>query len=236
MIEGKERVHINLARLKKGGDIFEVDVDPDLAVRFKRGEAIDIHDILKAGKVFKDAQKGLVASETRIQELFGTTDSLEVAKAIIKEGEIQLTAEYRAQLREAKKRRIIDIIHHYGTDPRTKTPHPVQRIEAALEEAKVKIDEHKSAEDQVKDVVDGLKRVLPITFAKKEIWVRIPAQFASKTYSTIKAMSTIMREEWKSDGSWEATIEIPGGLEEEFYDKINKATKGNVETKLVKEK
>lgn len=66
--------------------------------------------------------------------------------------------------------------------------------------------------------------------------MRIPAQFASKTYSIVKTMSTILKEEWKGDGGWEATIEIPGGLEEEFYDKINKATKGNVETKLVKEK
>ncbi len=236
MREEKERVHINLARLKKGNEVFEVDVDPDLALRFRKGEGVDIHEVLKAARVFKDAQKGLAASEGRLKELFKTTDPFEVAEIIIKEGEIQLTAEYRERLREAKRKKIFDIIHRYGVDPRTKAPHPVQRIEAAIEEAKVKIDEHKSAEDQVKDIVDKLRAVLPITFAKKEIWVKVPAQFASRVYGTVKNMSTILREEWRNDGSWEATVEIPGGLEEDFYDKLNKATKGAVETQVVKEK
>ena len=231
----KERVALNLARIKKSGENFEVDVDPDLALRFKKGENIDIMEVLKAPTVFKDAQKGLVASEARMKELFGTSDALQVATIIIKEGEIQLTAEYRAKLREQKKKRIVDIIHRYGVDPRTNAPHPLQRIEAAIEEAKVKIDEHLKAEDQVKAIIEKLRPILPIKIEQKKIKVVIPAQYAPKTYALVKSMATIINEEWKTDGSWEAMVEIPGGIEQEFYDKLNKATKGTVGTEVKKE-
>ena len=171
-----------------------------------------------------------------MKESFGTIDSYEVAAIIIKEGEIQLTAEYRESLREAVKKRIVDIIRRYGVDPRTRLPHPPQRIESALEEGKVKIDEHKSAEDQVQDIVAALRHVLPITFSKKEVWLHIPATFASRTSGMVKSMSTILKSEWKTDGSWDATVEIAGGLESDFYDKLNNATHGQVVTKLIGEK
>jgi len=232
---GKERAHLNLARLKKGGEVFEVDVDPELAMRFKKGDtSVDIHDVLKAEHIFSDTQKGFAASTTVMKDLFGTDNVLDIARIIIQKGEIQLTSEYRQQLRDAKKKRIISIIHRNGIDPRTKMPHPMARIESALEEAKVKIDEYKNAEDQVNEVVDALRKVLPITFSQKEIWLHVPAVYAPKSQGMIRSMSKLLKEEWKTDGSWEATVEIPGGLQEEFFDKLNSMTHGNVQTKIVK--
>lgn len=228
---GKERVHLNLARLKKGGTNFEIDVDPDLALKFKRGEDIPIREVLKADKVFFDAQKGLLASEDRMKAVFDTTDPYEIAKKIISQGEIQLSAEYRAQLREQKKKRILEILRRNSIDPRTKAPVPVQRLENAFDEAKIKIDERKKAEDQIQEILDKLRPILPIRFEKKKITLNIPAEHAAKAYSTVKSMSTILKEEWKNDGSWEATVEIPGGLEQEFYDKLNSITHGEIETK-----
>ncbi|MBI4153148.1 ribosome assembly factor SBDS [Candidatus Woesearchaeota archaeon] len=233
---GKERAHLNLARLKKGGEVFEIDVDPELAMKFKKGDAsVDIHDVLKAERIFSDTQKGLVASSSTMKDLFGTDNVLDVARIIIQKGEIQLTSEYRQELRDAKKRRIISIIHTNGIDPRTKTPHPMQRIESALDEAKVKIDEYKTAEDQVNGIVEALRKILPISFSKKEIWLCVPASYAPKSQGMIRSMGRLLKEEWKNDGSWEVTIEIPGGLQEEFFDKLNSMTHGNVETKIVRE-
>ena len=227
-------MHINLARLKKGGETFEIDVDPDLAIKFKKGvSGIDVRDVLKAEHIFKDAQKGLIASEARLEELFGTDDIIDIASTIIREGEIQLTSEYRNELREQKKRRIIAIIHQNGIDPRTKLPHPVQRIELAMVEAKVRIDEHKRAEDQIQDVVDSMRSILPITFAMKQIWMKISLQYAHKSQGVIRSMGTIIKENWGTDGSWDAIIEIPGGMQEEFFDKLNSVTKGTADTKMI---
>lgn len=232
----KERIHLNLAKLKKGKENFEIDIDADNAVAYKEGKAVDIKDILKAQTIFSDAKKGLVASEHLMQQLFGTSDTIKVAEIIIKEGEIQLTAEHREKVRQKKRRRIIDIIHRNGVDPKTHLPHPVQRIENAFEEAKVKIDEFKSAENQLQDVLKRLRVVLPIRFEVKEIAVKIPAEYAAKSYSLVKSFGTMLKEDWQSDGSWVVVIEVPGGLEQDFYDKLNSFTHGNNETKVLKVK
>ena len=158
----------------------------------------------------------------------------EIARQILKDGEIQLTAEYRQKLREAKRRRILNIIHRNGVDPRTHLPHPLTRLENAFEEAKVKVDEFKSAEDQVKAVLEKLRPILPVKFEVAEFALKIPAEHAARIYSTVKNFSKIVREEWQNDGSWVALVELPAGLRDEFLDELNKLTHGNVEAKLMK--
>jgi len=229
----KERVHFNLAKLKVGGHNFEIDIDPDKAIAFKEGKNIGIRDILKAQKIFSDAKKGLVASEHVMQQVFHTTDPLQIAKVIIEKGNIQLSKEYRERQMQLKKKKIIEIIHTNAVDPKTHLPHPRHRIENAMEEAKIKIDEHKKAEDQVKDVVKKLRSVLPIRFELKDIEIRIPSAYAMKSYSVIKRFGNIIKEEWMQDGGWLVVIEVPGGLEEEFYDNLNSITHGNNEVRVI---
>ncbi len=225
--------HINTARLKKGSDVFEIVIEPETAIAARHGKA-DIRDALKVQKVFSDAKKGMLASEQRMQAIFGTTDPLEVAKKIIADGNIQVTSEYRQKLMEQKKRQIVEFIRCNGVDPRTHAPHPAQRIEAAIAEAKVRIDEFKPAEQQVQEVLKALRPILPIKFEMKEIELIIPAQFASKAHNTLKLMGKILREEWQSDGSWKGIIEIPGGMEQELYDKLNALTHGELVSKVIK--
>ena len=232
----KDRISVNLARLRKGGEDFEIVVDPDKAVAFKEGAGVDIRDILKAPDIFSDAKKGEHAPESRFEELFGTKNKEEIAKKIIEDGEIQLTAEHRQKVRNQKRKQLLQIIHRNGVDPKTKLPHPITRLENAFEEAKVRIDEFRSAEDQLKDVLDKLRPVLAVKFEVAEIALKIPAEHAARSYSTVKNHSTIRREEWQNDGSWVALVELPAGMRTEFIDKLNKLTSGNVEVKLMESK
>jgi len=230
----EKQLQLNLAKIKRKGKNFEVVVDADLAVNFREGKVTDIRDVLKSENIFYDAKQGELASDNTIKEIFETDDKLKVAETIIKHGEIQLTAEYRKKLREQKRKQIVEIIHKNGVDPRTHLPHPTNRIESAMEEAKVNIDEFKRAEDQVEEVLEKLRPILPIRFEVDEIAIKIPSEFAVKTYSVVKSSAKILREEWQNDGSWVCVVEIPAGLREDFFNKINKATKGNVETKIIK--
>src|SRR5574341_2476864 len=97
---------LNLARIKKGTDVFEIVVNPDQAVYFRHHPETNIRDALVYPKVYSDVKKGLLASEQRMQAVFGTTDHLEAAKQIIIKGDIQVTAEYRKKLLEQKRNRI----------------------------------------------------------------------------------------------------------------------------------
>ncbi len=225
-----------IARLKTHGETFEVLVDPYLARDFKEGKDVPIEEILATPYVFKDAHKGDKASEHEMEKIFGTSDPYEVAKIILRKGEVQLTAEQRRQMLEEKKRYIATIIHRHAVDPRTGYPHPVDRILRAMEEAGVHIDLFKDAEAQVPKVIKAIRPLLPIKLEVKIIAVKIPGDYVGKAYGEVRKFGTIKREEWGSDGSWMFLIEIPGGVEEEFYEKLNALTKGTAVTKLIERK
>ena len=188
---------MNIARLKKGQENFEVVVNPDLAMQFKKNQSIAISEVLSYPKIFSDAKKGMQASEQRLKALFGTSDAEEVAKLIIIQGTVQLTAEYRSNMLEEKRKRIVHVISLNAIDPRTNAPHPVSRIENAMQEAKCRIDEFKQADEQVNDVIKAMRTILPIKLVIKEIEIVLPAQSAGKAYSVIKRFATIKNEEWQ---------------------------------------
>jgi ribosome maturation protein SDO1 len=234
----KERVSFNLARLKTHGKTFEIVVDPDLAIRYKeiqksgKSSDLDLTEIVKSEEIFYDASQGIFASETEINDIFGTNEPLEAAEQILRDGEIQITAEHRARIREQKRKKIVDIIHRNAIDPRTNNPHPTTRIETAMDEAKVKIDELRKAEEQVDDIVHKINPILPIKFEKKKIEVKVFADHAAQLYGFFKKWK-ILDESWNSDGSLSVKLEIPAGLQNDFFDKLNSMTQGGNETKIL---
>ncbi len=229
----KEHFNINIARLKKGGQNFEININPDLAIEFKEGKNVDIEDILKSQEIFFDTKDGNLASEEIMKEMFGTDNKLEIAKIILQKGEIQLTAEHRSKVRENKRKKLVNMIHRNAIDPKTQMPHPVQRIENAFEEAKIKLEEFKSVEDQVSDVVKKLQVILPIKFDHKKVEVKIDAAHAHSVFAIAKKYGVLKENTWLSDGSWFGIVEIPAGLQNEFFDEINGSTHGRAIIKIL---
>jgi len=227
-----KKEHHNLATLKKEGEFFEVSINPGLAIELKRGKDVDIKQCLNAEKIFSDVRKGFLASEERLEQVFGTRNIDEIAKEIIKEGEISLTSEYRQKLRDDKKKRIIAMISRNAIDPKTKLPHPAMRIEAAMHEAKVSIDELKTAEEQIEKIVKKLQPIIPIRFEVEVVELRIPGNQAPKAYPAAKSFGKIKTQRWESDGSWYGTIEVPAGLVQDMIDKLNHMTHGGIDIKI----
>ena len=223
-----------IARYSSHGEKFEILVDPYLAAKLKEGQEVDFDELLAVEVVFRDAHKGEKAPEELLSKVFGTTDVKEIAKKIILKGQVQLTAKQREEIREQKKKQIITIICKNTINPQTDTPHPPHRIEKAMEELKINIDIYKSPEEQVPEIVKKLKKVLPIRFEKRDVAVKIPPEFASKAYNALYQFGAVKQEEWLPDGSLIVLVEIPSGIEAEFYAHLNKLTKGNVQTKVVK--
>lgn len=223
-----------IARLKIGGENFEILVDCEKAMEFKQGKSISLDKILASGtNIFSDVKKGEHAPESTMNRLFGTNDKMQIATDIIKKGEVQLTVQYRNKMREEKRKNIIDIIHRNAIDPRTGLPHPAARIERAMEEAKIRIDEMKNAEEQVQDVVKDLREILPLKFETRQIAVKIPAQYSGNCFRILKSYGKLLKDEWQNDGSLVAIVELPAGLQEEFFEKLNGLTHGDVETKII---
>lgn len=222
------------ARLSTHGTEFEVLVDPDLTLDFRAGEDIDIKKVLAAEKIFKDASKGEKASEEKMEEIFGTSDPLEVAEKVIEDGEIQVTTRQRKEMRKQRRKQIISLIARRSVNPREDTPHPPKRIENALEKTKINIEPFKSAEEQLPEVIEALRPILPLSFETKKIAVKIPPEYGGKAYQVVEDFAEIKEDEWLNDGSWAVKVEIPAGMQSEFYEKINNLTHGEAETKVIK--
>ncbi|MFT4310534.1 MAG: ribosome assembly factor SBDS [Candidatus Woesearchaeota archaeon] len=217
-----EKFQLTIARLKKGGEVFEIVVDPDCALAYKDKTQQDISDVLKAHDIFCDAQRGQLASDSKVKELFGTNDVDKVAHNIITEGELHLTTEYKKKLREQKLRGIITYLHQNSMDPRTKLPHPPQRIETALQEAKVRIDEFAPIAQQAKDMLKKLQHILPISIEQKEVTLHFSAQHAGKAIGVLQRITTVLQQQWDNDGSLHITCRFPAGMEASVYEQVKK--------------
>ncbi|MDD1663291.1 MAG: ribosome assembly factor SBDS, partial [Methanomicrobiales archaeon] len=116
-----------VARLETHGERFEILVDPDLAVKVRHGEDIDIEDAVAAIFIFENASRAEKSSDESLQKVFQTTDFATIARRIIEKGEIHLTSEQRRHLMEEKRGQVITFIARHAINPQTGLPHPPAR-------------------------------------------------------------------------------------------------------------
>jgi ribosome maturation protein SDO1 len=188
-----------VARLESHGERFEIGVDPDLAMKARQGEDVPIEDLVAADSVFENFARGDRASDESLTKAFGTTEFEPIAHKILKKGEIHLTSEQRKQMIEDKRRQVVTYIARNAINPQTKLPHPPQRIEMAMEEARVNIDPFKRLDELVKETMKALRPLIPIRFEELRVAVRIPADHAPRAYGEMQAATTVEREDTGRD-------------------------------------
>ncbi len=223
-----------VGRLVVSGQKFEILVDPNKALDFRKGAKMNLLDVLAYPVVYKDAKTTEAVASADLQKAFGTTDPVKAAERIIKEGEIQLTTEQRRTMVEQRKSQIAAIIAKKGINPQTNTPHPQQRILNVMEQVGVMIDPFADSESQIDKVLKAIKVVLPIKFEKVLLQIKIPAQHSGKAFPVLKSSGNLKSEQWLNDGSLQANVEILAGVQEEFFQKLASATKGEYESKILK--
>jgi len=225
------------ARLESHGERFEVLVDPDAALAIKREEFDgDLEEVIAAEDVFEDAAAGDRPPESALEEVFGTTDPLEIVPEVIKRGEIQITADQRREMQEQKHKQLVTQISRNAVNPQMDdAPHPPERIERALEEAGFQVDPMEPVENQVDEALDELRPVIPIRFDEVVMAVQVPADYAGSAQAQIRQFGDLQEEEWQADGSWVGVLKFPAGLQNDFYDLVNEHTSGEAETRVVKD-
>lgn len=221
------------AHMDIGGERFEIVVDPDLSYLYRTGQKKELNNVLTVEEVFKNFRNGERHTASALQKAFGTTDIYEIADRILKRGEIQLTTEQKRKMLSERKKQIIAILAREVIDPRTGAPHTQMRLEQALEESRVHIDAFKEAPEQLEEVIKALRPIIPIKFERVRVAAKVSPAYAQRIYGMLKSYG-IQKEEWARDGSLIVVIEMPAGVQGEFYDKLNRATSGSAETKIVK--
>jgi ribosome maturation protein SDO1 len=221
------------AHMDINGERFEIMVDPDLSYQYRIGQKKELNNVLTVEEVFKNFRNGERHTTSSLQKAFGTTDIYAIAERILKHGELQLTTEQKRKMLVEKKKQVIAILMRECIDPRTGAPHTQMRLEQALEESRVHIDGFKDAGEQLEDVIKALRPLIPLKFEHVRIAARISPDFAQRIYGLLKGYG-IQKEEWAKDGSLIVVVEMPAGVQGEFYDRLNKATAGTAETKILK--
>ena len=221
------------AHMEISGERFEVMVDPDLALAYRLGQKKELNNVLTVEEVFKNFRKGERHTTSSLQKAFGTTDVFAIAERIVKNGELALTTDQKRKMLEEKKKQIVAILMRECIDPRTGAPHTQLRLEQSMEAARVHIDGFKDAASQIEEVMKALRPIIPLKVERARVAVKIPPEHAQRVYGTLKNYG-IQKEEWARDGSLIVVLEMPAGMQGEFYEKINRATAGAAETKLMK--
>ncbi len=210
-----------LARMEKGGKRYEILVDPDLVDDWRNNpDSVEIGKLLAIEDVFHDARDGERPTSDSIENTFGSQDIYEITKIILEKGSIQLTTAQRKAMIETKKQAIIHQISSSAVDPRSKLPHPHQRIELALEESRYPVDPFKSVESQVKEAIKLLKPLLPLSFETCRLAFRV----SGKNYGSVSQFlrEYMKKEEWLSNGDWACVVEIPAAMKADIMGKVAK--------------
>lgn len=225
MIDNKPTI----VRLVIDNDKFEILVKPDPALDYKLGKKIDLSNILISDEIYADANKGTRIADEKLIRNFKTTDSIEIAKKILEQGEVNLTTDQRRRMVEEKKKQIIQYINRNFVDPKTHLPHPPLRIQNAMEEVRLIIDPFKKPEDQTKKIIESLRKILPLKSENLQLLVTIPPQFSAPSYNVLKNIGELKDEKWLQDGSLRVIVEINAGIKGTFVERMNSVTKGSAQ-------
>ncbi|MDP2947728.1 MAG: ribosome assembly factor SBDS [Nanoarchaeota archaeon] len=219
------------ARIRKEGKHFEILVDLDEALKVAKGDKnANLSSAIITDMIFYDLKAGKRASEEDLVKAFETTDFMQIAEKIIKQGEVVRTTESIRAEQDKKYRQTVDFLSKNAVSPEGR-PYTPDRIIKALNEAHVNV-KNKPIESQVGDIIDQISKVLPIRIERKRVRLVIPAVHTGKAYGVVKEFMT--SESWKSNGDLEVVVEMPSALMFDFYDKINSATHGSVLSEEIK--
>ena len=221
-----------VARLERFGFKFEILVDPDLSMEVKHGGVVALDSLMAIERVFKDSKIGDEQSPENLKKAFQTNNISEIVVKIIREGEVQLTTEQRRKILEKRRLEVINFISRNSINPQTKAPHPVVRIENAMEQANVHVDAFKSVSEQVPEIIKAIRHIIPISMEKVDFAIKVPSQYAGRASSIIHKYE-MKKEEWLNDGSLVAEFLLPSGAQQDLLNELNSATHGEVVVKII---
>ncbi len=140
---------------------FEVLARPDTVALF-REKKLALAECLASQTVFADARKSLKAAAEDLEREFEDLANEDICRAILEQGVYQSTTAERKALVEQRRAQIITFFNAHYIDPKSLLPHPATRIDAALTQAKFRVDYGVSITKQLAEARKALVSLLPM--------------------------------------------------------------------------
>lgn len=214
-----------IVRYKVDKQQFEVLVKPETVQKYREGK-LGLSNVLFADSIFKNHSKAEKAKEAELQSAFNTSNVEECIKVILEKGEAHLTTAERKAKMDAKRLEIINYIHKYYIDPKSKTPHPVTRIESVLDSLKMRIEPDESAERQAQDIIKKMVEVIPLKKSEVEGMLQVPHAHLGVATGVVHKWCTVLRENYDSKGCVYTVSLVPGDFDT-FITDLTNVTKGD---------
>ncbi|MDE1728019.1 MAG: ribosome assembly factor SBDS [Thaumarchaeota archaeon] len=225
---------VTIVRFSVEGEKFEILVKPDPALEFKLGKRKDISGIMISDEIYSDSNKGTRASTEKLMKAFKTTDATVVATMMLQKGDLNLTTDQRRKMVSEKRKQIVDFISKTYVDPRSHLPHPPLRIEQSMDDARVSIDPFKNTDEQIKEIIEQIRSIIPLKSENMLLEILVPAQFAAQSYSVLKSFGTLKKEEWQANGALKVILDIPAAARANVMDRLGSVTKGTASIEVAK--
>jgi len=222
---------MQVVHYKVGKVNFEIGTKRGAVTAYKLDKSKGLKNVLDSEIIWKDIKKGDRASSAELMTAFKTDDVMKVAEVIIEKGELQLTDQERKEILTKRRNEIVNYIHKYYADPKTKLPHPIIRIDAALNEAKARIDPDLPTEKQVTEIMKTLITIIPCKKMEIPGIVIIPIVHHKQASVIIKKYAKVSGER-KIDDSCTFNISCVPGDCQQLITELNAVTKGECDIQL----
>ncbi len=195
-------------RLKKDKEIFEMLIDFEKLNEFRKNPKIEnIYDVICEEKIFKDQKKGELANDVSLNKIFKNMNKEQIMYEILIKGECQIPTSYLNNLRESKKTQIINYIASISINPQTKSKYTFSMIEREVNKLKYNINPNTGIEMQSKEILDQLKKIMPIKIDSVKLILEIPAKFTGNFYSSFRKNINLKSEKYDNSGKLILEIE-----------------------------
>ncbi|MGQ4891909.1 MAG: SBDS family ribosome assembly factor [Candidatus Njordarchaeia archaeon] len=251
IVDPRKALEVKQGQAKPEEALITFDVFID-AQKGTRATEEDLMDIIIKGKINELREKGQEVPKNfekdlkdKLKEFDEEKLKEEASKQIVKMGILKLPKYLRDELIEKKERQIISYLQKYAINPSTKAPYPPEVLKEALDKvfsgegtgkARITIDPLKDVNEQLQQIIEALKLVIPIRLESVIAKVTVPARFTGQAYSKIESFGTVKESEWLNDGSLQAVVEIPSGQFTHFNREMNDLTKGNFKIEILERK
>jgi ribosome maturation protein SDO1 len=221
---------LQLVKFKSGKHTFEVATKPGSVLKY-RAQQLGINNVLETEVVWKDISKGDRASSADLIDVFKTDNQSECCLKIIQDGDLQLTEAERKEMIDKRRREIVNYLHKYYVDPKTKGPHPIVRIENALADLKYRVDADTPVEKQVQEIMRNMPGILPMRKMDMTGWITIPHAHLGQVQGQLKKFVTIKHERYNDSGC-EFEVQLVPGEYDAVMAMLNNYCKGEYDIKI----
>ncbi|KAH0789469.1 ribosome assembly factor SBDS [Histomonas meleagridis] len=191
-----QHTQYQIVHFQKNGVKVEIIAIPGMVSKYREG-LCSLEDAIIDGKIYTSASKGNIVSKTDLEKI--GINGRELLELIMKTGKYGLTAQEKKDKIETKKLQVINFIHQNFIEPTTKKPHPVSRIESALQEIKAKYDIDKSAERIVRSLLPKLTTIIRLSEHQIECIIVIPNKWLGKIINVCYNMGNVLHQEYNPE-------------------------------------